>query len=213
MQPLRTENKIRTITIRLGETDYQNLHLMMERHNYKSQSKFIRDSVFNRKASVKPIPYSADGIRAGILHFTQQLNVIGGNLNQYVRRLHFLSEKKRNNGDPVINTKILLDTEEHNKKVIEKILNTQDALLSFVKKALENMESRIATVYSTSDELKNRFIDALEIPIQHEESEPVTLKQYIMTHEDAYTAFTNLLEIILQIDDYSKEFDNNSQNK
>lgn len=159
--------------------------------------------------TLKAIPFSAEGIRSGILIYTQQINKIGSNYNQNVRRIHALSETKRKNGDPVICTKPLLNIEEQNKAILEKILKTQDNLLCFIEESVKTIESRIATVFFTSTELKKRLNDALEVPIQNKESEPVSLRQYIMAHDDAYAAFTNLLEIILQVEDYSKEFENN----
>ena len=204
----RIDNKEHLVSFRLKETDYLNLRLMMERHNYMSMSKFIRDSIFNRKLSTKPLPYSGDGIRGGILLYTQQLNKIGNNYNQNVHRIHTLSEMKRKNGDPVIHTKIILDIEQNNKKLMERILANQNALTDFTEKAVDNIESHIGTIYAKSSELMNSFRDALKVQIRQEGAEPIILKSYIMGNEDAYNAFTELLSIICKIEDLSKDFEN-----
>ena len=160
----------------------------------------------------KASPYSSDGIRAGILHFTQQLNKIGANYNQNVRRINYLSEKKRKNGDPVINNAILLNIEQQNARIVEQVQKTQDALVALVEEALENMGSRIDTIYLTSEELVNSLYEATQISLQLDDSGPISLEQYIMTHNDAYTAFARLRDIIFQFDDLAKEFENSSNN-
>lgn len=209
MLPPRVDNKEKTVSFRLEDTERQELELMKEQHGYKSLSKYLRDSIFNKRIPVVKIPFSVTRIQAGILQYAKQLNRIGSNYNQNVRRIHTLSEMKRKNGDPVIHTTHLLRIEEQNKALMEKIQKTQDNLLSFVDESLQHIESRIAAVFSTSADLKSRFIEVLEVPIHNETSDPVSLKQYIKTHEDAYAAFTALLETILKIEDYSMEFDNN----
>lgn len=208
----RIANKVKTISFRIGETDFQNLQLLMERHNYKSLSKFVRDSIFRRRVGAKASPYSSDGIRAGILHFTQQLNKIGANYNQNVRRINYLSEKKRKSGDPVINNAILLNIEQQNARIMEQVQKTQDALVTLVNEALDKMDSRVAIIFLTSDDLVNSLYEATQISLQLDDAGAISLEQYIMTHNDAYTAFARLRDIIFQFDDLAREFENGTNN-
>lgn len=208
MQPERIDNKTISITFRVAETDYQDMILMMERLNYKSTSKFVRDAIFKRLTKPIAIPYSAERIREGIILFTRQLNKIGSNYNQNVRRIHTLSEMKRKNGDPVIGTKYLFNIEEQNKKIMEKIQRTQNELDAFLKAAFEKMESHIVSIYSTSDELFQSFKDLLVLPVYPVENGQVSLKEYIFSHEDAYDAFSKLLASICKLEDLAKNFEN-----
>lgn len=95
---------------------------------------------------------------------------------------------------------------------MEKVQRTQDALVALVEEALENMDSRIDTIYLTSDDLVNSLYEATQINLQLDDSGAISLEQYIMTHDNAYTAFARLRDIIFQFDDLAKEFENSSNN-
>ena len=105
------ENKEKTISIRIGSTEYEYLKRRMEQNNYKSMSKFVRDAIFK----------------------------------------HYISERPTRN---------------------------------------------------LSEELIKEFTDVLNVPIHHDGPEPISLKQYIKTHDDAYTAFTALFNTALSMMDF-----------
>lgn len=106
MRPQTEEPRNHWETIRLTEKEYVQLRLQMEQEGYLSESKYIRDRVFNRRIVVhKEVRLTDRNLRNQINRLSAIIAKVGVDYNQATRRLNSLAKATRPDGSPVINAR------------------------------------------------------------------------------------------------------------
>jgi len=94
------------VTVRLTENERRQLLRLMERDGYISMSKYFRTVCLNRKYSDARDTQAADAeALAMVKTLSNEIVRIGEGYNQTVRGFRQVLEKRRKDGNPVINTK------------------------------------------------------------------------------------------------------------
>lgn len=87
-QPKRTK----WLTIRMTETEYQQVETLTRQTTCSSMSEYARKTVLGKPVILRYRNQSLDDFLADMLQLKQDLNSIGNNINQAVRRLHSLNK-------------------------------------------------------------------------------------------------------------------------
>lgn len=85
-------NRIKWIHLRLTLTEYKELHTKFSRTTCRSLSQFIRSALLDRPLVATYRNASQDDVLGAMAALTGELNSIGNNINQTVKRLHTLQE-------------------------------------------------------------------------------------------------------------------------
>lgn len=83
-------NRSRWLHIRLTEEEYNNINGRFEKTTCRKISGFARKILFNSKITVQVRNQSFDDFMAEIMQLRNELNHIGNNFNQLVKKLHTL---------------------------------------------------------------------------------------------------------------------------
>lgn len=88
------EKKIRSkwLTIRLSEEEDKKLNTLFEKTVCNSLSEYARDVLLREPVTIKYRNQSADDFLAEMIALKKELNAIGNNFNQAVKRLHTLDD-------------------------------------------------------------------------------------------------------------------------
>ncbi|WP_330441491.1 plasmid mobilization protein [Flavobacterium sp. C4GT6] len=87
-------NRIRWVHLRLTPIEYKELHTKFSRTTCRSFSQFIRTALLDRPMVTTYRNASQDDVLSAMAALTGELNSIGNNLNQTVKRLHTLKESE-----------------------------------------------------------------------------------------------------------------------
>lgn len=93
------------VGVRFKKNEYETLIHNMETAGYLSLSKFIRDSLINKEIKIKEEIVVERDIKNKLNKLSVQLSKIGTNYNQFVKKYAAISEAKKTDGTPVINTR------------------------------------------------------------------------------------------------------------
>ena len=88
----RNNKRIKWVHIRLTFVEYQILHTKFSRTTCRSLSQFIRSALLDRSLVTTYRNASQDDMLGAMAILTGELNSIGNNINQTVKRLHTLRE-------------------------------------------------------------------------------------------------------------------------
>ena len=92
----RTEipNRARKVTIRLQQSEYEDLVQRFTTTTCRKLSEYVRDVLMNRPITVRHRNQSADEFLSVALKLKKELTGIGNNYNQVVRKMHLLQDKR-----------------------------------------------------------------------------------------------------------------------
>lgn len=88
MKKKEKSNRVRRIIFRLTEQEFEQLNGRLQQTIYKNISELLRYMVFQRKITVYTRDASMDDFMAEMIWLRNELNAIGNNFNQAVRRLN-----------------------------------------------------------------------------------------------------------------------------
>src|SRR6478672_7743319 len=103
-------NRDRRIIIRLNEEEYGLLYEKLRQTTCQQLSDYVRRVIFDKKVTLYTRNQSLDDMLQEILCLKRELNAIGSNFNQTVRKLHTLQD--------IEGLKIWLQVNEQSKKLI-----------------------------------------------------------------------------------------------
>lgn len=208
--PKDTKREI-TVTIKLTQIEFEKLELDRKSHDYNSRARYIRDTLFGRKTAIKKIPYSGRAIRDGINAFTVQVSKFGVLYNQKIKRINSLIDKKRSNGDQVINTQYLSRIEDQSTTLMEGVVDTQHRLIDFVREALARVEGKISQVLAAVDIIENKYGTILSSKGRvriGDKGYIVSVEGLINSSPESSKASVELRAELANVKKITKEFDN-----
>ncbi len=86
----KKNNRSKWLHIRLTEDEHSSLSRQFEKTTCRKLSEYARKILFNRKLTVNTRNQSLDDFMAEMIQLRNELNHIGNNFNQAVKKLHTL---------------------------------------------------------------------------------------------------------------------------
>jgi hypothetical protein len=86
------EKRSRKFTVRFTETEYKALETKFRQTTSNQLSHYLRQVALNKTVTVKYRNMSLDDCMEELIALRRELNAVGGNLNQAVKRLHTLRQ-------------------------------------------------------------------------------------------------------------------------
>jgi hypothetical protein len=108
-------NRTRIIGLRLTLREYEQIEKKCKNSTANKRSEFIRRALFNKLIIVYQRNQSLDDFMAEMILLRNQLNAIGNNFNQAVKKLHTL--------DQITEFKNWINAYEHDKKQLLNMTN------------------------------------------------------------------------------------------
>jgi len=94
MKRTETPNRARKVTIRLQQSEYEQLVQRFTTTTCRKLSEYVRDVLMNRPITVRHRNQSADEFLSVALKLKKELTGIGNIHNQVVRKMHLLQDKR-----------------------------------------------------------------------------------------------------------------------
>lgn len=88
----KREKRTRKFTVRFTETEYKILEGKFRTTTSSQMSQYIRNAVLSRPLVIKYRNESLDQFMEELIQLKQELNAIGNNFNQAVKKLHTLKQ-------------------------------------------------------------------------------------------------------------------------
>ncbi|MFT4092181.1 MAG: plasmid mobilization relaxosome protein MobC [Niabella sp.] len=85
-------NRTRIVQARLTPDEYQHIHSRLSRSTFKKMSDFLRYAVLDKPIKMLYRNQSLDDFMSEMILLRKELNAIGNNYNQAVKKLHIYSE-------------------------------------------------------------------------------------------------------------------------
>ena len=89
---MKKEKRTRKVTVRYTPKEYEKLEKQFQQTTSSQISHFIRQVTLGKPVVIKYRNESLDGFMEEIILLKQELNAIGNNFNQAVKKLHTLSQ-------------------------------------------------------------------------------------------------------------------------
>lgn len=106
MRPKAAEGRMKKVTVRFTEKEYEQLKTQMKNSDYISMSRFLRDKVLNKRVKIKrDIEYTDRDFRNQINSLSSVVAKIGVDYNQATKKFNTLCKKTKPDGTPVINAR------------------------------------------------------------------------------------------------------------
>jgi citrate lyase gamma subunit len=86
------ERRSRKVTVRLTPTEYEGLGKKIQSTVSRELSYYIRNVLLNKPVVIKVHNASLDALMEELIQLKQELNAIGNNFNQAVKKLHILKQ-------------------------------------------------------------------------------------------------------------------------
>lgn len=101
----KKDNRDKRIYVRLTAGEYKKLHEGFKKSILRKFSEYNRDVLLNRPITIFTRNQSLDAFVEGMAALRTELNAIGNNFNQAVRKLHTISTDEEIKGWAVLNEK------------------------------------------------------------------------------------------------------------
>lgn len=85
-------NRTRLVGLRLTDTEYDRIATQWQQSTCRKLSEFIRDRLFNRPIITQYRNQSMDDAMAELMQLRTEINHIGHNFNQAMKKLHLLQQ-------------------------------------------------------------------------------------------------------------------------
>ena len=92
MREDKTNKKKSWISFRVKPEEYDKIHQHLRNTTHRKLSEYARKVLLNKPVTVKYRNESADAIMTAMVHLKNELNSIGNNFNQLVKKLHTLGQ-------------------------------------------------------------------------------------------------------------------------
>lgn len=119
----------------------EDIEMTMKKYGYNSMSSFLRDRIFQNKIVIKKSVKINSRLKEEINKCTMLLRSETNNINQIVKVINTVYEKKKKNGDEVITTEFLEYRLTQIYTIQNRIYQIQEKQIKLLKKALEEKES------------------------------------------------------------------------
>src|SRR4030095_2704074 len=86
------ENRVKWLHIRLTDKEHQKLHSKFSKSTCSKLSDYARKTLLDKPITIKVRNQSLDDFMAEMIVLRNELNAIGNNYNQLVKRLHSLQQ-------------------------------------------------------------------------------------------------------------------------
>lgn len=86
------EKRTRKVTVRLTPTEYAGLEKKFKVAISSELSYYVRNAILNKPVIIKTRNESLDHFMEELIQLRQELNAIGNNFNQAVKKLHILKQ-------------------------------------------------------------------------------------------------------------------------
>lgn len=120
------------LSMRLKQHEFAQLQADMAAYNCKSITKYVKAVLFRKRGKPRPLENPSRAIRQTLNQISARIERIGVNYNQAVKRINELSQKKKKNGDPVINSKFLTYYLDNLQAETTKLVETHNILIKQV---------------------------------------------------------------------------------
>ena len=87
-----TENRKRIVGIRLTSKEYEQIEKKWKESTCRKLSEYVRKNLFNKPIVATYRNKSLDDLMTELIHLKKELNGIGNNFNQAVKKLHTLRQ-------------------------------------------------------------------------------------------------------------------------
>jgi len=118
---MRKDLKTRKVTVRFTQKEYTKLEAKFRKTTSPQLSHYVRNVILEKPVTVKYRNESLDVLMEELIILKQELNAIGNNFNQAVKKLHILKmiPEFRNwiVGNEMINQQIKIQTEKIEQQV------------------------------------------------------------------------------------------------
>ena len=88
----RKTNRTRVVTLRLRTDEYEKIEAKFKATTCRKLSDYMRNILLEKKLTVLTRNKSMDDFMAALILLRNELNAIGNNLNQVVKKLHLIQE-------------------------------------------------------------------------------------------------------------------------
>ena len=123
-------NRKRRIYVRLTDKEFTTLESRYKNTTCRSVSDYVRNCLFNRPITTITRDASADEAVMQMTHLNRELNAIGNNFNQLVRKVNASSQTAEMKG-------LLLLFDNHKKVMFSKIDEVKEQLQKLAEKWLQ----------------------------------------------------------------------------
>ena len=89
---MKAEKRTRKLTVRFTQTEYEKLEKKFQNTTSSQLSHYVRHVLLEKPVVVKYRNQSLDAFMEEIILLKQELNAIGNNFNQAVKKLHVLKQ-------------------------------------------------------------------------------------------------------------------------
>lgn len=86
------QNHSKWLHIRLKETEYDKIHQRFSESTCRKLSEYVRRVLLEKQITVNQRNQSLDDFMSEMIHLRNELNAVGNNLNQSVKKLYTLSQ-------------------------------------------------------------------------------------------------------------------------
>ncbi len=124
------ERRTRKLTVRFTDKEYERLEDKFQNIATGEMSENVRNLLFNKPIIIKQRNASIDNFMEELISMRQELNAIGNNFNQVVKKLHMLEKI------PEFRTWITIN-EETRQQLISKVKLIQTRIDQFSEKWLQ----------------------------------------------------------------------------
>ena len=119
----KNNKRIRILNIRLSEYEFKKIHEGFSRSTKRKRSEYVRSILLGKPICVYTRNKSIDDFLNEMILLRQELNHIGNNFNQLVKKLHSMEEKWETKSWVILNEKIqsllIKKVEEIENKIIQ----------------------------------------------------------------------------------------------
>lgn len=85
-------NRTRLVQARLTSEEYQRIHSRLSRSTFKKMSDYLRHALLDKPIKMLHRNQSLDDFMSEMILLRKELNAVGNNYNQAVKKLHIYSE-------------------------------------------------------------------------------------------------------------------------
>ena len=119
----KNNKRVRILNIRLSEYEFKKIHEGFSRSTKRKRSEYIRNILLEKPITVYTRSKSIDDFLNEMILLRQELNHIGNNFNQLVKKLHMMEEEWEIKSWVILNEKIqsllIKKVEEIENKIIQ----------------------------------------------------------------------------------------------
>lgn len=141
------EKRTHIVTMRLTDSELEDLKGRAASNDYLSISKYIRTVVLGKRVPILKVKLTDRAIRNQINRLTAEVSKIGININQVVKKLNSLSKATKKNGNPVINTRQVVYYIRAFQNCVEKVIAKQEMIID----TISNLHNSSYSSHGTED--------------------------------------------------------------